>query len=66
MFSSYGLTNNISKEQIIEICNSVSKSIQFVMELPNEEDYLPFLDCEIYRENGIFKSRLYSKGMHYT
>ena len=57
---------DLSCDDLLSICNSVSSSIQFKIELPNSENFLPFLDCEIQlnTDNNSFPSRLYAKPIH--
>jgi len=50
--------------ELLQIANNVNDRIQFTLEEPNNEGRLPFLDCEITLNDGIFQSRLYIKDIH--
>lgn len=54
----------IDSDTLLGVCNSYSEHIQFKIELPNDHGFLPFLDCEIWKDNQRFQSRLFSKDYH--
>ena len=58
-------TTDVPVEDILDIANNVSSCIQFTLERPNENGFLPFLDCEIcLSDKGKLQSRLFFKPIH--
>ena len=56
--------SHVNIENLLSCANGTHASINFTMELPNLEGFLPFLDCELKLHDGHFSSRIYSKHFH--
>ena len=48
----------------LNACDASSNSIKFTLELPDNNGYLPFLDCEVILIEDKFHSKLYRKPIH--
>ena len=56
--------SHLDCNDILQLANQIHSKIKFSMQLPNDDGFLPYLDCEVRLHMGRFSSRIYFKECH--